>query len=115
MFLVTDAFAHDGTPIGAGSGVRNYDPKDVNAILTESDMRLTFIYTATPKTGGNKSPSPEPPFQNAVEQWESIRSTAASAVGRPQLGQDFDVFTFTADEVSESIPKNIANQLRKCL
>jgi hypothetical protein len=115
MFLVTDAFSHDGTPTGAANAVRNYDPKDVLSVLSESDMRLTFIYTATPKTGGNKSPSPEPPFPNAVQQWESIRSTAASAGGRPQLGQDFDVSSFTADEVSESIPKNIANQLRKCL
>lgn len=115
MFLVTDAFSHDGTPLGAGEGIRNYNPKAVSDILAEPEMKLTFIYTATPKTGGLKSPNPTPPFPNAVDQWTDIRSTAASAVGRPQLGQDFEVSTFTTNEVSDAIPQDIATQLRKCL
>lgn len=114
MFIVTDAFAHDGTPLGSAMGLRNYDAKDVNSILAEPDMRMTFIYSATPKTGGEKSPKPEPPFENAFEQWADIRRKAAESGGHPQLGQDFEVSTFTSEILSTAIPADIGAQLRKC-
>jgi hypothetical protein len=75
---------------------------------------MTFIYSATPKTGGEKSPKPEPPFENAFEQWADIRRKAAESGGHPQLGQDFEVSTFTSEILSTAIPADIGAQLRKC-
>jgi hypothetical protein len=114
MFIVTDAFAHDGTPLGAPHGIRNYSPKDVNSILAEPDMKMTFIYSATPQSGGNRSPNPQPPFPNAVDQWSDIRRTAGESAGHPPLGRDFEVATFTSEQVSDAIPQDIGSQLRKC-
>lgn len=110
LFVVTDAFAHDGS--GSGFlGARGYSTAAIEQALSAANMKLTFIYSATDFSGGSGSG----PTFNAVDQWKNIRARAAQIGGHGQLGRDFDVYNFSSSDVSGAIPGDISRGLRKCV
>jgi hypothetical protein len=107
LFIVTDAYAHDGT---GSNGNRNYSTAAIEQVLRDPAMKMTFIYSAADFSGGNGSG----PTRDAVDQWRNLRATAGTIGGHGLLGKDFDVYEFSANDVSSSIPQDIAANLHKC-
>ncbi|MCX6123718.1 MAG: VWA domain-containing protein, partial [Proteobacteria bacterium] len=110
IFLVTDAFAHDGS---GGSGLfakRSFSTQKIEQALRSANMKMTFIYTATSFNRGEGSG----PTKNAVDQWRAIRATAAQIGAHGQLGRDFDIASYSANDISASIPADLGANLHKC-
>ena len=111
LFIVTDAFSHDGAPRGFLSP-RTYSTAAIEQQLAAPKMKMSFIYSASDFSGG--SGSNPPGISDAVDQWKKIRSNAAAVGGHSPFGKDYDVYNFKASQVSDDIPRDIGNQLRKC-
>jgi hypothetical protein len=111
LFIVTDAFSHDGAPRGFLSP-RTYSTAAIEQQLAAPKMKMSFIYSASDFSSGNGSTPPG--ISNAVDQWKKIRSNAAAVGGHGPFGKDYDVYDFTDSQVSNDIPIDIGKQLRKC-